>query len=40
LFTLRIEGALPPPKVGEVVRLGAAPSHVHWFDPASGQRVG
>jgi len=40
LFTLRIEGALPPPKVGEVVRLGAAPSHVHWFDPASGKRVG
>ncbi|CAD5369220.1 glycerol-3-phosphate transporter subunit; ATP-binding component of ABC superfamily [Rubrivivax sp. A210] len=39
LCTLRIEGTLVPPKVGETVRINAEPRHLHWFDAASGQRV-
>ncbi|MFO1217499.1 MAG: sn-glycerol-3-phosphate import ATP-binding protein UgpC [Burkholderiaceae bacterium] len=38
-FTLRIEGTLVPPRAGETVRLHMPPAHLHWFDPASGQRV-
>jgi sn-glycerol 3-phosphate transport system ATP-binding protein len=38
-FTLRIDGTLPAPKAGEVMRLAVAPEHVHWFDAQSGVRV-
>jgi len=38
-FTLRIDGNLPAPKAGEVLRLRAAPEHLHWFDAQSGARV-
>jgi sn-glycerol 3-phosphate transport system ATP-binding protein len=39
-FTLRIDGTLPPPRAGQTLSLRAAPEHLHWFDPASGQRAG
>jgi sn-glycerol 3-phosphate transport system ATP-binding protein len=39
MFTLRIDGMLPPPRAGEVVHLHAEPRHLHWFDAASGDRV-
>ena len=39
-FTLRIDSTEPAPQVGETVALTAAAEHLHWFDPASGQRVG
>jgi len=38
-FTLRIDGNLPAPRAGDVIRLRAAPEHLHWFDPQSGVRV-
>jgi len=38
-FTLRIEGTLVPPRRGDVVRMAVRPQHLHWFDPATGQRV-
>ncbi|HSQ72075.1 MAG TPA: TOBE domain-containing protein, partial [Rubrivivax sp.] len=38
-FTLRIEGIRPPPKAGETVQLLVEPSHMHWFDVGTGQRV-
>jgi sn-glycerol 3-phosphate transport system ATP-binding protein len=37
-FTLRIEGTLVPPKMGDTIMLHVAPHHVHWFD-ADGRRV-
>ncbi len=40
MFTLRIEGTLVPPNRGDVVRMAVRPQHLHWFDPATGQRVG
>jgi sn-glycerol 3-phosphate transport system ATP-binding protein len=39
MFTLRIDGTLPPPKLGETVMVNAPAQHLHWFDPASGKRV-
>ncbi len=38
-FTLRIDGTAQPPKAGDTIGLRVAPEHLHWFDPASGQRV-
>jgi sn-glycerol 3-phosphate transport system ATP-binding protein len=38
-FTLRIDGTLPPPKPGQVLSLAVPEAQLHWFDPASGQRV-
>jgi sn-glycerol 3-phosphate transport system ATP-binding protein len=38
-FTLRMDGTLPAPGPGEWLRLAIEPRHLHWFDPASGQRV-
>jgi sn-glycerol 3-phosphate transport system ATP-binding protein len=29
-----------PPKPGELVSLRVRPEHLHWFDSASGQRLG
>ncbi len=40
LFTLRIEGTLTPPSVGSQVRIDAPAARIHWFDAASGKRVG
>ena len=40
LFTVRLDAMLPPPRIGEAVRLTAAPGHLHWFDAQTGQRVG
>jgi sn-glycerol 3-phosphate transport system ATP-binding protein len=39
-FVLRIDGTLKPPAPGDVVPLQVVPQRVHWFDRASGQRVG
>ena len=40
LFTVRIEGTLPPPQPGDRVPLGVAAERLHWFDAGSGQRIG
>jgi len=39
LFTVRIEGTRPPPRVGETLTLRERPDHLHWFDPETRQRV-
>ena len=38
-FTLRIDSTDPAPEVGQTVGLAVAPEHLHWFDPATQQRV-
>ncbi len=38
-FTLRIDGTLVPPAMGQTVQIGASAEHLHWFDPASGRRI-
>jgi sn-glycerol 3-phosphate transport system ATP-binding protein len=38
-FTLRIDGTLVPPKPGDTLQLDVPAEQLHWFDPASGQRV-
>jgi sn-glycerol 3-phosphate transport system ATP-binding protein len=38
-FTLRIDGTLTPPKPGQTLHLRVPAERLHWFDPASGQRV-
>jgi sn-glycerol 3-phosphate transport system ATP-binding protein len=38
-FTLRIDGTLVPPHVGDTVHLRVAPAHLHWFDTATGKRL-
>jgi sn-glycerol 3-phosphate transport system ATP-binding protein len=38
-FTLRLDGTLPAPAPGATVPLGMAPERLHWFDPATGQRL-
>ena len=40
LFTVRIDGTLPPPQPGDHVPLRVAADRLHWFDAQSGQRVG
>ncbi len=40
LFTVRVDATLTPPRIGQVVRLRASPSHLHWFDATTGLRVG
>jgi sn-glycerol 3-phosphate transport system ATP-binding protein len=40
LFTVRIDATLAPPRSGQTVRITAPASHLHWFDAATGQRVG
>jgi sn-glycerol 3-phosphate transport system ATP-binding protein len=40
LFTARLDATRPYPKVGDIVAIHAAPSHVHWFDAATTARVG
>ena len=39
LATVRVDGTLHPPHVGDEVRLRAAPAHLHWFDAGTGRRV-
>jgi len=39
LFTVRIEGTRPPPRVGETLTLKERPDHLHWFDPGTKRRV-
>ncbi len=39
LFTVRIDGTLPPPQPGARVPLGFSGERAHWFDAASGQRL-
>ena len=39
LFTARIEGTRVPPAVGSTASLHASPDHLHWFDPATQQRL-
>ena len=38
-FTLRIDATLVPPKHGDTIHLQVEPHHLHWYDPATGQRV-
>ena len=38
-FTLRIDSTEPAPRVGETLPLAVAAEHLHWFDPATQQRV-
>jgi len=39
LFTVRLDATLPPPQVGQTVRLRASPGRLHWFDAGTGLRV-
>jgi len=39
LFTLRLDGTLAPPRIGDVVSLRMDARHLHWFDAATQQRV-
>jgi sn-glycerol 3-phosphate transport system ATP-binding protein len=39
LFTVRIDGTLPPPQPGERVPLSVAAARLHWFDAATQQRI-
>ena len=38
LFTVRLDGTLPPPKLGDVVGLHVPAAQLHWFD-TDGKRV-
>jgi sn-glycerol 3-phosphate transport system ATP-binding protein len=38
-FTLRIDGTRVPPRSGQVLQLAASAARLHWYDPATGQRV-
>jgi sn-glycerol 3-phosphate transport system ATP-binding protein len=40
LFTVRIDGTLPPPQPGQRVPLRVPPERLHWFDPQTQARVG
>jgi len=39
LFTVRIEGTLPPPKPGDLLPLQIAAERLHWFDATTQARV-
>ncbi|MFZ2653246.1 MAG: sn-glycerol-3-phosphate import ATP-binding protein UgpC [Burkholderiaceae bacterium] len=39
LFTARIDGTRPAPAVGSTVSLHASADRLHWFDPATQQRI-
>jgi sn-glycerol 3-phosphate transport system ATP-binding protein len=38
-FTLRIDGTLTPPKMGDTLMLEVSAKQLHWFDPATQKRV-
>jgi len=39
LFTVRIDGMLPPPRPGDRVPLGVVAERLHWFDASTSQRI-
>ena len=39
LFTVRIDGMLPPPRPGDRVPLGVSAERLHWFDATSSRRI-
>ena len=39
LFTVRIDGLLPPPRTGDVLPLQVAAERLHWFDAKTLARV-
>jgi len=39
LFTVRIDGTLVPPVIGDIVTLQMDAEHLHWFDARTLQRV-
>jgi sn-glycerol 3-phosphate transport system ATP-binding protein len=38
-LTVRVDAAASAPQAGQTLDVGAAPEHLHWFDPATGRRV-
>jgi sn-glycerol 3-phosphate transport system ATP-binding protein len=38
-FTVRLDATLTPPVVGQTLTVAVDPKHLHWFDPATQQRV-
>ncbi len=39
LFTVRMDGTLKPPAVGDTVRIHVPPHQLHWFDAGTGKRL-
>ena len=39
LFTVRVDATLTPPVPGDTLSVLMKPEHLHWFDPATLQRV-
>ncbi len=39
LFTLRLDATHPAPAIGDIAPLTMHARHLHWFDPATRQRV-
>ena len=39
LFTVRLEGTMTPPRIGDTVTLAEKPEHLHWFDATTRQRI-
>ena len=38
-FTLRIDGRLSPPRVGETLHVAVTAGQLHWFDAETGRRL-
>jgi len=38
-FTVRVDGTLTPPQLGDMVSLQMDGKHLHWFDAQTQQRV-
>ncbi|MCU0928726.1 MAG: sn-glycerol-3-phosphate import ATP-binding protein UgpC [Burkholderiaceae bacterium] len=39
-LTLRLDATLAAPRAGDTLRLRAPAERLHWFDPATGRRIG
>ncbi len=39
LFTVRMDGTLTPPAMGQTVPVAMSPKHMHWFDAQTGKRL-
>jgi sn-glycerol 3-phosphate transport system ATP-binding protein len=39
-LTVRMEESLPSPALGQTLQLSPRPERLHWFDRATGQRIG
>ena len=39
VYTVRLDATLTPPRVGETVHLHVERERLHWFDPATQQRI-